>query len=102
MVALPLKKSRTIPLLEKVPNWQILWIKSTGLGLSKTTHIIIDGENGFLCESGNYEELSRILIKMNRLTEPERRRISDNAVKTAAYYTDFLAAKRYIYNVINL
>lgn len=108
-VSTVLKTSDCFVMISKNEAFGLVYLEAMGCGCIPIASrnegmdgIIIDGENGFLCESGNYEELSRILIKMNRLTEPERRRISDNAVKTAAYYTDFLAAKRYIDNVINL
>lgn len=64
--------------------------------------IIVEGENGFLCEAGNYRELSILLKKIYNLPDYERRRISNNAVKTASNYTDLLAAKRYIDNVKNM
>lgn len=62
--------------------------------------VIIDGENGFLCEAGNAEELANVIQRINALQPEERQRISDNAIKTAKKLTDEKAAKMYIDDVI--
>lgn len=58
--------------------------------------IIVDGENGFLCEAGNADELAAIIVRINDLTPEERLRISENARRTAAGLTDKKAAKLYL------
>ena len=58
--------------------------------------IIIDGINGFLCEAGNYQELSCILSKINALTIDEKSRISQMAIKSAQKYTDSMQASEYL------
>lgn len=58
--------------------------------------IIIDGENGFLCEAGNAEELARTIDRINRLTPQQRFSISEKAIQTAQRLTDENAAKLYI------
>lgn len=63
--------------------------------------VIIDGENGFLCEPGNYEELAEVIEKINLLSNEEKNRIAFNAIKTASNLTDYNVAKDYIETVIN-
>lgn len=63
--------------------------------------VIIDGENGFLCEAGNAHELALIINRINYLSAEERLAISNNAIKTALGLTDHLAAKRYLDDVLS-
>ena len=58
--------------------------------------IIIDGENGFLCEAGNAEELADVIDRINSLTPQQRHGISERAIQTAQKLTDENAAKLYI------
>ena len=104
-----LKESDCFIMISKQEAFGLVYLEAMGCGCIPIASrnegmdgIIVDGQNGFLCEAGNHEELSAIIEKLNMLSMDDRRRISDNAVKTAAYYTDILAAKRYIENVINL
>lgn len=62
--------------------------------------IIVDGENGFLCEQGNHEELAQIYRRINTLSKAEKRIIAQNAIKTASTYTDSNVARRYLDSVI--
>lgn len=62
--------------------------------------VIVDGLNGFLCESGNADELAAVIRRINALTPTERRRISEKAMETAQSLTDKKAAKLYIEEVI--
>lgn len=64
--------------------------------------IIKDGYNGFLCEAGNYDELKRILSKIDNMSSDKLKEISENAIHTAEQYTDVAVAKQYIDNVVNL
>ena len=64
--------------------------------------IIRDGENGFLCEAGNAAELAALVRRINALSPEERRRISENARRTAAGLTDINAAKLYLDAVLAL
>lgn len=64
--------------------------------------VIVDGVNGFLCESGDSTQLSNIIERINSMSQGERIQISKNARETAMRLTDTLAAKYYIENVINL
>lgn len=62
--------------------------------------VIVDGENGFLCEAGNAEELANVIKRINALSSEERQSISENAIATAKRLTDEKAARLYIDDVI--
>lgn len=62
--------------------------------------VIKDGINGFLCGSGDSEELARVIARINAMTPEERQEISENAIKTAKWLTDKNAAAMYINDVI--
>ena len=62
--------------------------------------IIIDGVNGFLCEQGDPKELSKIISKILRMTDAERKQISEKASETAAQYSDSQTAKKYLSNIM--
>lgn len=63
--------------------------------------IIQHGKNGFLCESGNENELAEIILHINSLTSDERKSISQNAIETAKELTDYKTASKYISSVCN-
>ena len=58
--------------------------------------IIVDGENGFLCESGSEEGLVKVIRGINCMSPEQRKIISDNARKTATNLTDSKVAKDYL------
>lgn len=58
--------------------------------------IIVHGENGFLCESGDSSELSAIISQINKMSPDRRKQIAINGLKTAQKMTDVLVAKDYI------
>ena len=58
--------------------------------------IIKHGENGFLCEAGNGEELKEILKAVESLSPEEKKRISDAAVETAKNQTETNTARSYL------
>ena len=61
--------------------------------------VIVDGENGFLCEAGNAQELASIIKRIKTLTPEKRQLVSENAINTAKRLTDENAARLYIENV---
>lgn len=63
--------------------------------------IIVDGVNGFLCEAGNEKELESIILRIKSLSATEKKRISQNAIKTARDLSDYNVAKSYIQQVEN-
>ena len=64
--------------------------------------VIIYGENGFLCEAGNVDELASIFDKIKAMSPEERRKISENGINTARDFTDKKVAEKYINDVIRL
>ena len=58
--------------------------------------IIEDGVNGFLCKAGDEHELSKIINRINAMSENQLRAISENAKKTAFQLTDEKVAQLYI------
>lgn len=58
--------------------------------------IIRDGENGFLCEEGNEQELIQIFKKIRQMNNESRMRLSRRAVETAKCYTESAVAEKYI------
>lgn len=63
--------------------------------------VIIDGFNGFLCESKNIAELSAIFKKLSEMPKEELVNISKNAINTAKQMTDEKVAQQYLETVIN-
>lgn len=61
--------------------------------------VIINGINGFLCESKNIDELADIIQHINSLSTEELIKISQNAINTAKEMTNFMTAKKYINSV---
>ena len=61
--------------------------------------IIRDGENGFLCEEGNEQEMIQIFNRIKGLTKEEKQRLSQNAVTTAKHFSEYDVAKRYLENI---
>mgnify|MGYP006075292267 CR=1 FL=1 len=63
--------------------------------------VIEHGVNGFLCEAGNGDELAKLLLFINSLSQEKLKEISLNAKKTAFNMTDYNIAKNYINFVLN-
>ena len=62
--------------------------------------VIIDSENGFLCEAENPDALADVITYINSLPVERLRQISLNAIKTAENLTDEKVAKHYIDSLI--
>lgn len=62
--------------------------------------IVKDGDNGFLCEAGNSDELTAILKSIKAMSQKDLVQISERAMQTARQLTDELAAKNYLDAVI--
>lgn len=63
--------------------------------------IIVDGENGFLCEAENPNSIIRVLQRMDTMSPEKLSGISRKAQETAAQMTNENAAKSYIESIIN-
>lgn len=61
--------------------------------------IIKHGENGFLCEAGNINELTKLINFIALLPSETLQKISQNAIETAHQMTDEDVAKDYIMNL---
>lgn len=61
--------------------------------------IIVDGENGFLCEAGDDNELATIIQCINNMTSEERSQVSNNAISKAKELTDEKAAELYLNDI---
>lgn len=64
--------------------------------------IITNGVNGFLCKSGDTNDLIRILNIIRSLSVSERQQISYEAQKTAKNLTDKKVAENYISTIMQL
>lgn len=62
--------------------------------------VVKNGENGFLCESNNVDELSEIITTINNMSIEERQQMSDLAINTAKQLTDRKVAEYYINSII--
>lgn len=61
--------------------------------------VIVDGENGFLCESGNVDALTSLIKRIVALPAQELKQISNNAILTAKNMTDGNVARHYISSI---
>ena len=61
--------------------------------------VIVNGENGFLCESNNVEALAATLKHIRSLSAEQLRTISRKAVKTASELTDAKVAEHYLNSI---
>lgn len=64
--------------------------------------IIQDGENGFLCNAGDMEDLAGTIKRIREMLPEQRRLVSINAIMTARKLTDVNAAEAYLNNLIGL
>lgn len=64
--------------------------------------IIVDGENGFLCNAGDAGELASIFKRIDALSKEEKCAISQKAIETAQSLTDYKAAKKYIEDIAKM
>lgn len=98
-----LKESDVFVMISEGEIFGLVYLEAMALGLitigSKREGIdgiIIDGENGFLCEPGSIEDLEATIRKINSLSEEDIKRISNNAKITALGYSDSEVANQYI------
>lgn len=62
--------------------------------------IIVDGENGFICEAGNLQMLESIYRRIENMSTNERNRVGQNAINTAVHFSESEVAKNYLDNII--
>ena len=98
-----LKQADVFAMISEGEIFGLVYLEAMALGLitigsrnEGIDGIIVDGENGFLCEAGNVEELTAIITKIRQMSPEELTRISANAVATAREFSDFEVAKKYV------
>ncbi len=102
-----LKQSDVFIMISKGEIFGLVYLEAMALGVipigSKNEGIdgvIVDGENGFLCEAGNSEELFAIISKIKNLSTDSLQQLSKNAIQTANAFSDNGVAKQYINNLV--
>lgn len=106
-VTVCMKQSDIFIMISRAEAFGLVYLEAMGCGCITVASkyegmdgIIKDGVNGFLCKAGDSDELASILKRISLMTTAELKAISDRAVETASYYTDQLAAQRYLENII--
>jgi len=104
-----LEKSEVFIMISKDEVFGLVYLEAMTMGCITIASrnegidgIIIDGYNGFLCESGNVQELSNIITRIRQMSESQLNVVSLAARNTARLYSDKIVAKQYIDNVIKL
>lgn len=102
-----LKQADVFIMISKGEIFGLVYLEAMALGVipigSKNEGIdgvIVDGENGFLCEAGNSEELFAIISKIKNLSTDSLQQLSKNAIQTANAFSDNGVAKQYINNLV--
>ena len=62
--------------------------------------IIIDGENGFICEPGDEEDLIAVYRRIMAMSVQERNGIGQNAIDIARHYSEREVAEKYINDIM--
>ena len=98
-----LRESDVFVMISKAEIFGLVYLEAMALGVipigSKNEGIdgiIRDGENGFLCEAGNVEELIGLLDKIKNMESEQLSEISKEAKATAQRYSDKGVAEKYI------
>ena len=98
-----LKNSEVFIMISKSEVYGLVYLEAMAFGCIPIASrnegfdgIIIDGQNGFLCEAGNSEELALILNRIRNLSPESLKQISYNAQITAREYSDSKVASKYI------
>ena len=64
--------------------------------------IIKHGENGFLCEAGNAEDLYRVMCYIDALSDEEKNCIKMKAIETSRCFTESIVARQYLKDVLSI
>lgn len=98
-----LKKAQVFVMISEGEIFGLVYLEAMAFGLipigsrnEGIDGIIKDGENGFLCEAGNVEDLKAIIQKIQSMSQKELEQMSARAKQTAKEYSDSGVAKRYI------
>ena len=103
-----LRQADVFVMISKAEIFGLVYLEAMALGVipigSKNEGIdgiIVDGENGFLCEAGNKDELAEVLKRIKKLPSEELDAISKRAMETARDYSDEGVARKYINSLSN-
>lgn len=103
-----LRQADVFVMISKAEIFGLVYLEAMALGVipigSKNEGIdgiIVDGENGFLCEAGNKDELAEVLKRIKGLPSEELDAISKKAMETARDYSDEGVARKYINSLSN-
>ena len=98
-----LEQADVFVMISKAEIFGLVYLEAMALGLIPVGSrnegidgIIRDGENGFLCEAGNVEELVSVLEKIKEMPSERLDLMSRNAKETADEYSDEGVALKYI------
>lgn len=98
-----LKKADVFVMISKGEIFGLVYLEAMALGVipigSKNEGIdgvIRNGENGFLCEAGNVEDLTNVLKKLKAMPTKQIEHISRYAKETANEYSDKGVAEKYL------
>lgn len=101
-----LKNAEVFIMISANEIFGLVYLEAMALGLipigSKNEGIdgiIRDGENGFLCNAGDVNELAEIIKRLHKMSSEQLIEISKNAKSTALEYTDSNVASKYLENL---
>lgn len=101
-----LKQADVFVMISKDEIFGLVYLEAMALGLIPVGSrnegidgIICDGDNGFLCEAGNVEELKCVLKHIKNMSLKQLSTILKNAKDTAMEYSDYCVAEKYIENL---
>ena len=102
-----LKEAQCFVMISRGEVFGLVYLEAMALGLipigsrnEGIDGIIVDGQNGFLCEAGNAEELTDIIQRLKHKSWAELNRLSQNAKKTAQDFSDSNVANHYLQSII--
>lgn len=102
-----LDKAQVFVMISSMETFGLVYVEAMSRGLITIASrnegmdgIIKNGENGFLCEAGNVNELVNIIEHIRKMPSHEITRISNNAIKTAHELSDKKVAAEYIHAIL--
>lgn len=101
-----LKQADVFAMISRGEIFGLVYIEAMALGLipigsrnEGIDGIIVNGVNGFLCESGNVDELASIIAKIKTMSKEVLQKMSKAARETALNFSDARVAEKYIKDI---
>ncbi len=98
-----LKQSDVFVMISRAEVFGLVYLEAMAVGLipigsrnEGIDGIICEGENGFLCNAGDTNELIGILKNIKQMSSEQLNQMSKRAKETAFEYSDMSVAKKYI------